>query len=261
MDSIVQVLLLLSSCKQLILLAIRYGLYEYLDVAKIPLSSPRSVNGAAAASPLADPRDPQTEIQQLANALQLDSKTEVCQSENCEKEIDGFCTKCNQLICYRCSKKTKCSMDGEHEFADIDQYKAAKQAMYDMWYTGKKNHTIAMDQEMRALALFVQKEAARLANDSLSGIVSSLSKTIATLTNKQNEIRTLSHKLSEVRSVVTYYTDNIGKLSSPGFVKLVNTLVMPESGKVKKYNVGRVDSLVAKSCEYMGTNQRQEHDS
>jgi len=45
--------------------------YEYLDVAKIPLSSPRSVNGAAAASPLADPRDPQTEIQQLANALQL----------------------------------------------------------------------------------------------------------------------------------------------------------------------------------------------
>jgi len=80
---------------------------------------------------------------------------------------------------------------------------------------------------MRALALFVQKEAARLANDSLSGIVSSLSKTIATLTNKQNEIRTLSHKLSEVRSVVTYYTDNIGKLSSPGFVKLVNTLVMP----------------------------------
>jgi len=39
-------------------------------------------------------------------------------------------------------------MDGEHEFADIDQYKAAKQAMYDMWYTGKKNHTIAMDQEV-----------------------------------------------------------------------------------------------------------------
>ncbi|XP_067948869.1 uncharacterized protein [Watersipora subatra] len=175
----------------------------------------------------------------------------MCQLEPCEKEYELYCKRCQLLTCYKCSRG-QCCTGKKHKTVDFEEYLGHHKQRYEMWKAGKKNQSINLDQEIRALSLRIKAAGQKLANAPLSTVSTCARETLQTIYIELENLEKMNEELRGNVAVIAHYGENLKKLADASFIKLVDKLTISDDyKKCKKFNLGTVDSMETRTVEHI----------